>query len=410
METLLIRLATETAVQQVPSIEWQLLDSNLIPMGQGDRGPIEEAAGLASRRRVVVLAPSEDVLLSSIELQARNRQQLLKAVPYALEEELAEDVDALHFALGTRQPDQNYPVAVVSRACMDGWLNVLKVANITPHAIYPESLSLALADSSWSILIENERALIRSGAFRGFCAETGNLQPLLQLAIEESGADAPELIHIYHRHKHTGKPLSLDLSVPIIEHFDCPADLMTMGLDAKHNINLLQGGYEDKTGTGRLLRPWRIAAILLGVWLTLQATSVFLDYWRLDSESDLLKNSIETVFKETFPKVSRIVNPRVQMEQKLKALLAEQQSGQGDDFMDLLYAASRAINASPGVEIDTLNFLQGRLELALKAVELRSLEKIKQLLDKDGLNAKIESAETVGERVEARFRIERSPE
>jgi general secretion pathway protein L len=410
METLLIRLATETAAQQVPSIDWQLLDSNLNPMGQAERGPLEKAAGLANGRKVVILAPSEDILLSSIQLPARNRQQLLKAVPYSLEEELAEDVDALHFALGTRQPDQNYPVAVVSRAHMDAWLNAFKEANLTPHAIYPELLSLALADSSWSILIENERAIIRCATFHGFSAETSNLQPLLQLAIEEAGDDAPELINIYHRDRDTHKLLPLDLSVPIIEHFDCPADLMTTGLGSKQNINLLQGSYEASSGTASLLRPWRVAAILLGVWLTLQATSVFLDYWRLDRESDLLKNRIETVFKDTFPQVSRIVNPRVQMEQKLKILLAEQQGGQGDDFMDLLYAASRAINTTPGVEVDVLNFLQGRLELALTAVELRSFEKIKQLLDKDGLNANIESAETVGQKVEARFRIQRSRE
>lgn len=408
METLLIRLAAETTPPQEAMVEWQILDANHAPIGQEIRGSLQEAATQISHRRVVVLAPAEDIILAETRLQVRNKQQLLKAIPYALEDELAEDVEALHFALGTRQPDGSQPVAVVSRSRMDGWLEELKSANIVPHAILPELLCIPISDSSWSIVIDNERAIVRSADFAGFSTDAYNLQTIVTLAIEEAPDEAPKLIKLFRCKPHGHSHLPLDLPVEIEERFDCLPTLMANGLDEKNNINLLQKEYEIGSETARLLRPWRIAAILLGVWLVFQATSVSLDYWRLSRDNEALQGRIEAIFKETFPEIKRVVNPRVQMEQKLKALTATGQDDHSNRFMQLLSAGGQAIDTITEVQIDTINFRQGRLDLALTTTDLRSLEKIKQQINNDVLDARIESAQSVGERIDAKLTIQRS--
>ncbi|MEN8131501.1 MAG: type II secretion system protein GspL [Pseudomonadota bacterium] len=406
METLLIRLAAETTPRPEGMAEWQILDANHDPIGQEIRGSLQEAATLSNSRRVVVLAPAEDIVLAEIRLQVRNKQQLLRAIPYALEDELAEDVEALHFALGTRQPDGSQPVAVVSRNRMDGWLEELKSVNMVPHAILPELLCIPISDSNWSIVIDNERAIVRSAGFAGFSTDACNLQTIVKLAIEEAQDEAPGLIKVFRCDQHAHTPLPLDLSVETEEHFDCPPTLMAGGLDEKNNINLLQGEYEISSETARLLRPWRIAAILLGVWLVFQATSISVDYWRLDRDNEALQERIEAIFKETFPEIRRVVNPRVQMEQKLNALVAGGQEDHSNRFMQLLSAGGQAIDTSTDVQIDTMNFRQGRLDLALTSTDLQSLEKIKRQINNGGLDAKIESAQSIGERIDARLTIQ----
>ncbi len=79
-------------------------------------GPLEQAAQRAAGRHVCVLVPGTDVLLTEPELPAKAGAKLQQIVPYALEEQLAEDIDDLHFAIGKRSGDApTTPVAVVAR-------------------------------------------------------------------------------------------------------------------------------------------------------------------------------------------------------------------------------------------------------------------------------------------------------
>ena len=56
----------------------------------------------AAGRRVCVLVPGTDVLLAEPEFPVKAGAKLQQVVPYALEEQLAEDIDDLHFAIGKR--------------------------------------------------------------------------------------------------------------------------------------------------------------------------------------------------------------------------------------------------------------------------------------------------------------------
>ena len=79
-------------------------------------GSLIQAAPLAVGRRVAVLVPAADVVSLDADLPVGTGPKLLQAIPYALEEQLADSVDDLHFAVGTRRDDGKTPVAVVTRA------------------------------------------------------------------------------------------------------------------------------------------------------------------------------------------------------------------------------------------------------------------------------------------------------
>ena len=83
-------------------------------------------AALAAGGRVIALAPGADVLLTTATLPTRNRKRMYAAVPFALEEQLISDIDALHFALGNTSQLGPVPVAVVERQHMQQWLDMLQ--------------------------------------------------------------------------------------------------------------------------------------------------------------------------------------------------------------------------------------------------------------------------------------------
>jgi general secretion pathway protein L len=413
METLLIRLysrpVNENPVSETdasPTAEWQVLGSNRLPSGEPGYGALEEAAAAAHYRRTVVLVPSEDILLTRVDIKVRNREQLGRALPFALEEELAEDVEQLHFAPGPRQPDGTHPVAVVSRTLITQWLTQLSAVGVTAHALIPDVLALPVSENRWSLLLEKDRALLRSGSFSGFALEPANLKTLLTCGLEDAPAK-PEVIELYGSQGDTDPRLphaeSADPSVTYEQREGHPPQLWAAGLDEKRSINLLQAHYRSKSGIARLLKPWRVAAALLGVWLVLQAVETVLDYQRLAEQDRTMQAEIEQIYRETFPNATRVINPRLQMEQQLQAL---QQAGKGDSlaaFMPLISAGGQAIQDTSGVTIDTLDYLDGRLELSLSARELQAFEAIKQNLKRQGLTADIQSAETRGDDISGRL-------
>jgi general secretion pathway protein L len=405
METLLIRILNVQTTDEPAIAEWLVIGSNRLPSGEAARGALADAATAAPHRRTVVLAPSENILLTRVDIKARSRDQLARAMPFALEEELAEDVDQLHFAAGPRQEDGSYPVAVVAHAQMSEWLTQLGEAGLTPQALIADVLALPEgADGGWSLLLEQDRALLRTGSFNGFTLEPVNLDIFLNGALEEATSPA-EVIDVYACHDDTQGELP-SLPATRYERRDgCPPLLWAAGLDERRGINLLQARYRLKSDVGRLLKPWRAAAALAAVWLLVQVTAVSLEYRRLAAEAQALEADVAQVYRDTFPGTTRIVNARVQMEQQLQALRQASERDSQSAFMALLYGAAGALQAVPGISIETLDYLGGRLELSLNARELQAFETMKRTLEGEGLVANIESAETRGANVSGRLTV-----
>ncbi|HED39903.1 MAG TPA: hypothetical protein ENJ13_05690, partial [Chromatiales bacterium] len=73
--------------------------------------PLSDLAAAASGCRIIVIVPATELLLISTTVPSRNRQKILSAVPYILEEQLASDVEQLHFVIDT--PDAAGQVATL---------------------------------------------------------------------------------------------------------------------------------------------------------------------------------------------------------------------------------------------------------------------------------------------------------
>lgn len=411
MDTLLIRLGHGPSHQNPESqVDWLVIDGNYLPVEEGSSEDLVELASLAAQRRVVVLLPAEEILLARVQLKARNRQQLLKAVPYTLEEDLADDVEDLHFAVASA-PDRegNYAVAVVSRASMDAVLEALRTAGISPDFATAETLCLPFDDGGWSLLLEDQQVTVRTGGQAGFGCDPDNLSMFLNHALGEQEIP-PDRLRIF---RCTRIPISitpLDHPVDQVDEDLCPPRLFALGLDEGQNaINLLQGLYQMENPLLRRLRPWRAAAVLLTAWIALQTGMGAWDYLRLKREEGTLRQEIESLYRSTFPDASRIVNPRIQMEQRLRELSASQDpSGGKRDIFSFLRVGAQAIKAASGVRVDDIVYRGGRLEIALTASDLQSIEGIKQAIQQGGFEAVIQSADTSGTRVNARLLIQRA--
>ncbi len=364
---------------------------------------LSEIAAAAAGCRVILLVPGAEVLLTSAAVPGGNRQKIAGAVPYALEEQLASDVDNLHFALGERRDDGRISAAVVVKTQLDTWLERLRQAGIEPDAVAPDILALPWASGTWTVLMDGDRALVRTARQAGFVADSDNLDTLLRLALNEASEARPERIRIIQSMA-AASSCNLDVTVDT-EIVDEPVlTILCRGYDEPDAINLLQGVYSRREQLGKLWRPWRPVAALAALLLLIQGGMTVADYVRLSNERQALTQQIEQVYLKTFPDARKVVNARAQMEERLKEL-----RGGGTDeagFMGLLADIGPSLKETPSVEIQRISYNEGKIDLALFIGDLQGLDKFKQRLTaQHGLAVDIQSAASRDGKVEALLQI-----
>jgi general secretion pathway protein L len=324
----------------------------------------------------------------------------LRAIPYALEESLASDVDSLHFALGRVLDDDRYPVAVVKRSTMDAWGECLRDAGISAHQWVPDHLALPRADG-WSVLVEGDEVLVRSGDYSGFACDTTTLPTLVSML--SAREELPEQAHVY------GGTV-LDLAGVDVELDDSGVqslEILARGWAQGPVIDLLQGAYSRREEWGRLLRPWKATAALLLAAILITVITTGVNYVRLSAQQTRLAADIEALYKKTFPNARRIVDPRAQMEQQLKQL--QRSAGGGDtDFLAMFAETASVVRNAKGIAVNGASYRDGRLDLELQADNLQLLDTLKQSLVSSGrMSAEIQSATTdADQKVKGRIRIE----
>ena len=363
--------------------------------GMVRRGALTELAAQAAGARLLLIAPGEAVSLHQVPLPSRKRSTWARAVPYALEDQLVEDIEALHFALADKPEDGHLAVAVVNRDTLRGWLDACAAAGVVPAAVIPEPLLLPWQEGDWSIVLEARRAVARTGRWDGFASERDLLELLLNQVVAEAGVAKPQRLRVW------GHPSSVFTEVGLEPRIEDsapePLQVFASAYQPATAINLLQGAYSPRAHWGRWLRPWRTAAALASAWLLVQGFGLVYEHWSLRREQAALQAMMEQVYKDAVPGATRIVNPRVQLETRLRELRPANASGSGA-FLDLLYRGGQPLASFPNVTLRGFSYRDGQLDLDLEGGSPAVLDQLQQKLGQQpGLQIEVRTTQREGQ-------------
>jgi general secretion pathway protein L len=368
-------------------------------------GTLEDAAKLAKGRRVQALIPATEALITQVTIPTKNRQRLIQAIPYALETELTQDIEQLHFAIGATNEDNTTPVIVISRIRIEKWLSALESQGIEPLSLYLDLLCLPLNPECWSLLLDEQLLQVHSGPNQGFCADLENAADLLQIALQQAGDTAPEKLNLYQlTNQELALPADIDSELIPLESEESLIALLADKLNDAEQVNLLQGEYKKVDKFTLQWKRWLPAAILAGVTLLFSLILNILDYSHYQQQNLALQQQIEKVFKQAFPEIKRVVDPKVQMEQQLKTLRGGQ-GGSAAQFAALFTPAAAVIKSSPNTQLENISFRDGKLDLQLTIKELQALEKLKKSIEEKQLSVEIRTANASGNQVTSHLRI-----
>ncbi|MDQ7015829.1 MAG: type II secretion system protein GspL [Gammaproteobacteria bacterium] len=365
-------------------------------------GSLSDAALHARGQNVLLLVSGNEVLLTHAHVPSKNRSRVLSAIPFALEESLIDDVDELHFAIGEADGDE-YPVAVISKRYLEDLLEQLNAVGLRPQTLLPEPLALAEAHEGWSLLVDEQRAIIRQAGLKGFSIEIEALPELLNSALDFADTEAPQRLSVYH----CGEADDLNLNtLPLaIDYHRCshPLEQLNDRLE-KPAINLLQGQYRRQDPLQKLWQPWKQPLAIAALLLLTSSIGMLLQHQQLGKQEQQLRSEIEQTFRATFPNVKRVVNARAQMKTRLKKL----RSGQGNlhGLLPLLVSSAQPLAQAKNIQLNGLNFRKGYLDLEVNTAQLQALDSLKRQLEQRQLRVKILSANTEKGQVKGRLRLE----
>ncbi len=370
----------------------------------GSAATLAELPPAARNNRVHVWTPPAETVFTRTTLPTRSRTKIMQALPYALEEQLLDEPENLHFAY-VRQADGDLLVGITARARLKTWVETLSTAGVRPASLCPAMLALPLLPSTWSLAFVDDEMWVRSGPASGFaCLATLDAPPpMLLAALQEAAKNArsPQGLTVFR----PPPAFSLDvwraaLNLPVTgstndfwAHNSPPAGL-----------NLLQGAFAPSTQIRHLGRPLLPAAIMLAIWLVGGLIFDVSEWWRLRQQHRAHVAEMQSLFTKSFPESKTILDPVGQMQRNFESL--QSRGGGPQDLLPLLTRVAPTLRGQDKVRVQSVKYAERILTLDITLPDYRALEAVKNTFKAANLDVEVLAANSRGSEVEGRLRIQ----
>ena len=366
--------------------EWLMFDSSgrKKTEGLGPASQFNESFEQPFEGRAVFVAPGEDVLLTIANIPSKQHRQIVQAVPYAIEEQLAMDVEDCFFSLGSRNVNDEIQVAVVERSRIRGWLGRLEVLEVEIGFMTSEA-NLLSCDSGISVLIEDDRVHIRWSDGTGMTT----VRTVLPFALSGGATDLPILVSgsesdIGAARMQLGE---LEASGEVLSQHpvnESGFHILCCEFSGTEN-NLLQGEFKVDEAVSSVQLVWRSVAVLAVIAITLHFATLVGQGWYFDRKSSQYESEANALYASVFPEDRNVRDLR----RRWNAHLGRSESG-GNEFISLFAASSRGL-PDAGLTLNNVNFNESRGDLILQVIGERSEELVEftQRLTSQDLDAEI---------------------
>ncbi len=422
-EVLVIRLGENAPA----TVEWIVVDSQGSRLGHPVTGPLNAAQVDARDRKIIALLPAADVLTTAVDIPVKSTAKILQALPFALEEIVADDVEDLHFAAGARKESGDIPVSIIAHEKLAAYVELLHEAGIDPDALVSENHGLANLPGTVSMLIAEDQILINDGDKTDLSLQgIGPAEAMAAIgayemaesatddaedADEEGAPSAARHVLVYceagleQTYAHDFIALRHDfesLDIKLLPDGLLPRLAVTVASGA--GVNLLQGQYGEKTEYSSYFRPWRYAAILLVGLGVLATINKGVSYFQLSQREAELRETFMAEYRQIVPGAPDVADPAAAVN-SLRAR-AGGSTATAPVFLQSLEHLSTALGENDEADVQAISYRAGVVDIRLSAPSVSVLDNVQRLVDEGGaFDAAIQSTDQDGEKVNSRIQI-----
>lgn len=356
---------------------------------------VPDVSGLPEN--TVFAVPSDALRLGALQVSPAETKHLHKSLPFLLEEDVIDEVEALHCAYSL-ESEGAVAYGVTTRACMEAWSALLPDGWEGPWL--PEALLLHVRDDEACLIMETDSVLVRVGHGVGT-----RIPNTLLIAFLTSLTAPPLTVSVYgaDQHEDLARLPEAWLANAQWRHGGFGQALL-LSTGAEKLMDMRQGDYAPRLPFARWWGYWRQVAIVAGVALLIHVGADVLAVQRLESDNLALRAAIAASYRQANPQ-GAVVDPEKQLDRQLAEY---RPSSSGIAFTPMLAAITQSVASAKGLGITALNFnaSSGEVRLDLTADNYNLVEELRQRLERQGMNATLETSSSRDDQVRARLRVE----
>ncbi len=309
---------------------------------------------------IVVLSTAMSGLYE-VELPWLGPSKARAAIPYALEEQLAQKLQTLHFAFDRAHHQHNrYLVVVTDKAYIMEIMARLDELDIRFNEITLDWFALqsgevCLTPSTVLARVEQYQGALSDSLAETFLNEVTDQSMVLSFTDSLASQNNPSLTTIE-------QPFYV---------------WVARRLQQAPRINLCQGNLSHGLPDEGVSRRWAMICIALaGLWLVSVLGINAVNLIRLNHQLNLIDKDTAVVYREFFPDAQQVISPRFRINQLLNT------GGATQGALVLWQSLDKLDNAigSNGLTVERMDFKNKVLSVALKAPDFTALEELSSRL------------------------------
>lgn len=392
-EQLFIRIGSDER-----SLQWGILpDSGEDDFAFVERGDllIEDAETLGEKieqQKVVLMLPAHRVKCFNVSAPTKNRKHLEKAIPYQLEEQILDNVDSQHFALGAFDEQDKLAVNVIDKEYMRETIDLLKRSGIEPDFVVSEAGCLPHYNDAWTALID-EQVLIRQEKNIFWSADASLVNQLLQLELQSDELSVTQAIRIFSTESTS---LELDAVAGLATQKESISD--TFLFLAKNfnvqSVNLLQQEFASQKKTQRNYGVWKLPAIAASVLVLLGLIYFISNIVHMNKQLSGLEDQIHEQTKKIYPSLP-LTTATIQINNSYRNIGGDE--GSTASFAGLMDKSIHVMDTA-NIDFSQMEFIasRGQLSMDVTAESYDILTKSQRNLEGAGLKVDMRNASENG--------------
>ena len=356
-ERLIIRLASQASQKQHWLI-WSESEKEIIATGEVDNAEqLKTLTEKSATRQVICLLPGIDVTIREVVINGVFNRQMQQALPYLIEEDLAGDVEKLHFTVIAKHINLIH-VAICDKQHLQDWIGWLENAQISCQQFIPEGLALPLSvEGSWQAVQLDNNWIIRENKDLAWSCEPSMLDIILESKIDD---DISQTIESYSTIAEVQSGNWVNKSPAL------PMELLTAGTIG-NKINLLHSEFKVNKEVNETLQKWRLPVVFIVLFFIVSFVNLYLENRKIESKVELVKEQVESVYKLAFPNQSKLRYTRIK--RKITSMLnANGSNNESANFLMMLNDIAPSFQNNKQLVITTLKYDGGRHEMRILAL------------------------------------------
>jgi len=316
-----------------------------------------EIKELQQESKTILVEPCSRATLINLELPWLPERKARAAIPYALEDKLAQPVEELHFAFDRAHYQNNYYlIGVIAKHRM---LDVMH--QMDEHEIAFEMITLDwFALDTNQLCISGSNLLINQEHFKGALSGALALRYLKQHPL-----NTPLLFNDSNLINNDAIEKSAELSYAWIAR----------KLLKSKPLNLCQGDMQHGGTSDWLKKGYKLMAVSCSVWLLSMLVVNALILSSLNKKTDEVDREIAVIYHQFFPEAKQVISPKFRISQLLKTNENESQTR----FWFLMNEFAKTMKGST-VSLQQLRYQNKTLSVTVVSPDFVTLEELEKAL------------------------------